>query len=152
MAATVITVEECNQTRTSIFLDSNVILYAKAGRGTFFADFNRIDRPLRLFSSTTLYEIAFARKAGLADGTLRENQSWISERANFVTFTERVGRKFDAFLGPNARFARGKVDLGDALLASFVRAGVDHGNFAIATNDRDFLHLPVSVVKEFLPP
>ncbi len=152
MPAEKITVAECNQARISVFVDANVILKAKQGVAPFFENFTRIDRPLRLCASTTLYEVAFARKTGHADTTLRDNQKWIMDRAAWIQFTEAVGRRFDRFIGPASRLVRGKIDLGDTLLASFALAIGRGKEFAIATNDEDFLELPVRVVSEFLSP
>lgn len=128
---------------------------AKAGTGQFFEHFNEVDRPLRLYASSTLYEVAFARKGSAAARTLRENQDWINDHANRMRFTEKVGQKFDEFVSPASKLSklvRGKVDLGDVFLACFARAKVGREEFAIATHDGDFFELPVTLVKEFLPP
>ena len=65
MAAEEVTIDECNATRISVFLDANVIIKAirdSTRGGPAFAMLNAIDRPLRLFSSTTLFEVAFSRR------------------------------------------------------------------------------------------
>jgi predicted nucleic acid-binding protein len=153
MPAEEVTIAQCNAARISVFLDANVIIDAIRGStrgGQTFVRLNAIDRPLRLFSSTTLFELAFARR-GAAERTLREDQAWLRAHATWVRFTEQVGRRFDHLIGPASRFVRGRADLGDAMLAAFApRQG---GRlFAIATNDVDFRELPVRLVSEFLPP
>jgi len=64
MAAEEVTIDECNATRISVFLDANVIIKAirdSTRGGPTFAMLNAIDPPLRLFASTTLFEVAFSR-------------------------------------------------------------------------------------------
>src|SRR4051812_43356935 len=121
MAAEEVTIDECNATRISVFLDANVIIKAirdSTRGGPAFAMLNAIDRPLRLFSSTTLFEVAFSRR-GAAEQTLREDQTWLRAHATGVRFTERVGARFDRLVGPASKVVRGRANLGDALLAAF---------------------------------
>jgi predicted nucleic acid-binding protein len=154
MAAEEVTIEQCNTARISVFFDANVIIAAirdSTRGGQTFARLNAIDRPLRLFSSTTLFEVAFARR-GASERTLREDHAWLRAHATGIRFTERVGRRFDHLVGPASRLVRGRADLGDALLVAFAPKQATGRLFAIATNDGDFRELPVRVVSEFLPP
>lgn len=154
MAAEEVSIAQCNTARISVFLDANVIIDAirdSTRGGETFARLNAIDRPLRLFSSTTLFEVAFARR-GAAERTLREDQAWLRAHATWIRFAERVGSRFDRLVGPASRFVRGRADLGDALLAAFAPRQDTGRLFAIATNDADFRELPVRIVSEFLSP
>lgn len=159
MTAERVSIAECNKARFSVFFDANVILDAirDKGRGPTIENFLRVDPPLRLIASMTLYEVAFSRK-GLTTTRLEQNQQWVRDHfATEIPFQERVGLRFERFLRREAHLVRGKTDLADLLLACWMLAQQQQGRgatqLAIATkNEKDFDSLPVRLVCDFLRP
>jgi len=148
---TLVSINECNAGRISIFFDAMILFDAIRTAGPTRDQLTRIDPPLRLISSTTLYEVAFAHK-GLAPSTLRGNESWIRDHSiTTFPFSGRIAGKVDSFRTKDSALARGRMELGDWLLACFARHADPQKEFAIATRDRDdFEQLPVRLVTEFI--
>lgn len=146
-----VSIRDCNAGRISVFFDADVLIKAIGTAGPMRDRLTEIDPPLRLISTPTLYEVAFAHK-GLAPSTLKKNESWIND--HFITtfpFSCRIAGKVDSFLTKDRAIAQGKSGLGDWLLACFARHADGQKKFAIATKNRvDFERLPVTLVTEFI--
>ena len=138
-----------------MYFDADVIIHAiKDTNGPELERLLRVEHALRRCSTTTLYEVAFARK-GDDLSRLKRNQEWINDHfPDRDRLDARVAEELERSLDSYAPALRGKADLGDALLASWCRArSSDRGTCAIATaNGRDYRALPVALVRDFLPP
>lgn len=154
MTAQLVTVAQCNDEQIIVYFDADVIIQAiKQADSLELSNLLRVKHALRRCATTTMYEVAFARK-GTDLSRLRRNQDWIGEH-----FPDRdrldgeVAEEFERSLTTYATSARGKADLGDAFLASWCRARSSaRSRCAIATiNGRDYRALPVALVSDFLP-
>jgi predicted nucleic acid-binding protein len=155
-----VTIEQCNDEDIIVYFDADVLIHAIREAGRQQLDRLLSIRPqLRRCSTTTLYEVAFARKARKEFKSdlsrLNKNQDWI--RDHFLErdrLDEDVARVLERSLTTYASALRGKADLGDAFLASWCLArSSDRNQCAIATiNGRDYRALPVALVRDFLPP
>lgn len=156
MTAQLVTVQQCNDEDIIVYFDADVLIPAiRDAECSQFVHLLRVRYALRRYTTTTLYEVAFARKVTGSDlSRLKRNQDWIVDH-----FPDRdpldgdVAAEFERSLNRYATALRGKADLGDALLASWCQArSSEHERCAIATaNGRDYRALPVALVKDFLP-
>jgi hypothetical protein len=158
VTAHLVTVQQCNDEDIIVYFDADVIIHAIRDPNSPQLEYMlRILPPLRRYTTTTLYEVAFARKGparGDALSTLKQNQYWLNDR--FPTrdlLDEKVVAGFERSIDQYAMALRGIADLGDAFLASWCRArSSGRQQCAIATmNGRDYRALPVALVKDFLP-
>ena len=140
-----------------MYFDADVIIAAiRDAKSVQLESLLRVKYSLRRYSTTTMYEVAFARKTTGSDlSRLKRNQEWIVDH-----FPERdrldgdVAAELERSLTTYASALRGKADLGDAFLASWCQArSSDRTECAIATNNgRDYRALPVALVSDFLAP
>jgi predicted nucleic acid-binding protein len=154
VTARIVTIEQCNDEDILVCFDTDVLIPAIRD-----ADSDELERllrtrhALRRYTSTTLYEIAFARK-GTDLSRLKANQQWLADHfPDRDRLDDAVAAEFERSLMNYATGLRGKADLGDALLASWCQArSSDRNACAIATiNGRDYRALPVALVRDFLP-
>lgn len=154
MTASLVTIQQCIDENILVYFDADVIILAIRDPASPQRDhLLRVDYALRRYTTTTLYEVAFARK-GDASSSLKRNQEWlVNHFPDRDRLDEKVAAEFERSLDVYAAALRGKADLGDAFLASWSRArSSKRERCAIATvNGRDYRALPVALVKDFLP-
>jgi len=159
VTARLVTIEQCNDEDIIVYFDADVLIHAIKEAGSQQLDrLLRVKPVLRRCSTTTMYEVAFARKARKEFKSdlsrLNKNQDWI--RKHFLEHDRLdgdVAAELERSLTMYAAALRGKADLGDAFLASWCQARSSKRNqCAIATiNGRDYRALPVALVSDFLP-
>ncbi len=149
-----VTVQQCNDEDIIVYFDADVIIPAiRDATSPQFELLLRIKHPLRRYTTSTLYEVAFARK-GDALSSLKRNQEWlVGHFPDRDLLDGSVAAELERSLNRYATALRGQADLGDALLASWCQArSSERERCAIATvNGRDYRALPVALVKDFLP-
>lgn len=152
MPAERLSIAQVNASNTKVLFDANVVLEAlKSPTSDARGNLISVRPELRFVADPALFEVAFARSKGRAPATLRENQRRLGDLLlKRSRWSEREATRFARFLDDDARLVRGRMTLGDALLAAAVFA--DKGCALATRNARDFDHLPLRLVEEFARP
>lgn len=154
MTASLVTIQQCNDEDIIVYFDADVIIPAIRDASSPQLEYLlRVRHALRRYTTTTLYEVAFARKKGDDLSRLKKNQDWMVDHfPDRDRLDEVVAVEFERSLDRYAPALRGKADLGDALLASWCQArSSERERCAIATaNGRDYRALPITLVKDLL--